>query len=45
LMMPKKTVTGLKRKGVNTISLGKKMLFASQCVVLLHDQLDRLALF
>lgn len=42
LVMPPKTVSGLKRRGVHLISLGKKMLFASQCVVLIHDELDRL---
>ncbi len=41
LAMPKKTVAGLKRKGLKTISLGKKMLFASQCIVLIHDEMDR----
>jgi len=41
LALPKKTVSGLQRKGLKTVSLGKKMLFASQCVVLLNDQMDR----
>lgn len=41
LAMPKKTVTGMKKKGIKTISLGRKMLFASQCVVLINDELDR----
>ena len=41
LAMPKKSVKGLKRHGLKTISLGKKMLFASQCVVLLNHELDR----
>lgn len=41
LPMPKNSVSGLKRKGLKTLSLGKKMLFASQCVVLLHYELDR----
>jgi tRNA (pseudouridine54-N1)-methyltransferase len=41
LVMPKKSVKGLKRQGLKTISLGKKMLFASQCVVLIHYELDR----
>ena len=41
LAMPKKTVAGLKRKGLTTISLGRKMLFASQCIVLIHDEMDR----
>lgn len=40
LAMPKNMVKSLKRKGLKTISLGKKMLFASQCVVLLHYELD-----
>jgi tRNA (pseudouridine54-N1)-methyltransferase len=41
LAMPKNNVKGLKRRGVKALSLGKKMLFASQCVVLLHYELDR----
>lgn len=40
LAMPKKTISGLKRHGLQTISLGKKMLFASQCIVLLHHEMD-----
>lgn len=40
LAMPKKSISGLKRHGVKTISLSKKMLFASQCVVLLHHEMD-----
>ena len=41
LAMPKNSVKGLMRKGLQAISLGRKMLFASQCVVLIHDELDR----
>ncbi len=41
LMMPKKTVNALKRKGLKTVSLGNKMLFASQCIVLLNHEMDR----
>lgn len=41
LAMPKKTVLGLKRKGLKTMSLGRKMLFASQCIVLIHHEMDR----
>lgn len=44
LAMPKKSIKGLKRHGLKTVSLGKKMLFASQCVVLLHYELDRIML-
>lgn len=40
LAMPKKTISGLKRQGLKTISLGKTMLFASQCIVLLNHELD-----
>jgi tRNA (pseudouridine54-N1)-methyltransferase len=40
LAMPKKTVSGLKRHGLRTLSLGKKMLFASQCIVLLNHEMD-----
>ena len=40
LVMPKKTVAALKRKGLNTVSLGNKMLFASQCVVIINYEMD-----
>lgn len=43
LAMPKNIVKSLKRQGLKTISLGKKMLFASQCVVLINHELDRLS--
>ncbi|MGR5436029.1 tRNA (pseudouridine(54)-N(1))-methyltransferase TrmY [Vibrio owensii] len=38
--MPKKSFNSLKRLGTEKISLGPKMLFASQCVVLIHNELD-----
>ncbi|AVF61159.1 tRNA (pseudouridine(54)-N(1))-methyltransferase TrmY [Vibrio diabolicus] len=38
--MPKKSFNSLKRLGTEKISLGPKMLFASQCVVLIHNDLD-----
>lgn len=41
LAMPKNNMKSLKRQGLKTISLGKKMLFASQCVVLINHELDR----
>lgn len=41
LPMPKNSIKGLQRHGLKTMSLGKKMLFASQCVVLIHHELDR----
>lgn len=41
LMMPKNSVKGLKRHGLQMLSLGKKMLFASQCIVLINHELDR----
>lgn len=41
LAMPKNSVKGLQRQGVRMISLGKKMLFAAQCVVIIHHELDR----
>jgi tRNA (pseudouridine54-N1)-methyltransferase len=41
LAMPKNNVKGLKRRGVKTISLCKKILFASQCIVLLNYEMDR----
>ncbi|MBB6599573.1 tRNA (pseudouridine(54)-N(1))-methyltransferase TrmY [Luteimonas sp. MC1825] len=39
--MPKKTIPGLERMGAKKITLGSKMLFASQCVVLVHHELDQ----
>lgn len=39
--MPKNTLSGLKRLGAQKLSLGRTMLFASQCVVLIHHALDR----
>jgi tRNA (pseudouridine54-N1)-methyltransferase len=38
--MPKNTFHTLDRLGTKRISLGRKMLFASQCVVLIHHVLD-----
>ncbi|WP_394209886.1 tRNA (pseudouridine(54)-N(1))-methyltransferase TrmY [Enterovibrio calviensis] len=40
LPMPKKSFNSLKRLGAEKISLGPKMIFASQCVVLIHNELD-----
>ena len=39
--MPKKTFHSLERLGAKKIALGSKMLFASQCVVLIHHELDQ----
>jgi len=39
--MPRKTFNSLERLGAEKLGLGSKMLFASQCVVLIHDELDR----
>jgi tRNA (pseudouridine54-N1)-methyltransferase len=39
--MPKNTFHTLDRLGTKEISLGSKMLFASQCVVLIHHELDQ----
>ena len=39
--MPKKVVPSLERLGAKKITLGKTMLFASQCVVLIHYELDQ----
>ena len=39
--MPKNTFHTLERLGTKKLSLGSKMLFASQCVVLLHHELDQ----
>lgn len=41
IAMPKNIMKSLKRRGLKTISLGKKMLFASQCVVLINHEMDR----
>ena len=40
--MPKKVWPSLERLGAKKISLGPTMLFASQCVVLIHHALDEL---
>lgn len=39
--MPKKVIPSLERMGAKKISLGRTMLFASQCVVLIHHALDQ----
>jgi tRNA (pseudouridine54-N1)-methyltransferase len=39
--MPKNTFHTLDRLGTRAISLGRTMLFASQCVVLIHHALDQ----
>ena len=39
--MPKKTFHSLERLGATRITLGSTMLFASQCVVLIHHELDQ----
>ncbi|HST27495.1 MAG TPA: tRNA (pseudouridine(54)-N(1))-methyltransferase TrmY [Rudaea sp.] len=39
--MPKKSLSTLERLGAEEISLGSKMLFASQCVLLIHNELDQ----
>lgn len=38
--MPKKTFNSLDRLGAKKVTLGSRMLFASQCVVLIHHELD-----
>ncbi len=40
--MPAKTFHSLEKLGAQQLSLGPRMLFASQCVVLIHHALDRL---
>lgn len=40
LPMPKKSLNTVERLGGEEISLGSKMLFASQCVLLIHNELD-----
>ncbi|AVP97580.1 tRNA (pseudouridine(54)-N(1))-methyltransferase TrmY [Ahniella affigens] len=39
--MPKKTFNSLDRLGATKVTLGSRMLFASQCVVLIHHELDQ----
>ena len=39
--MPRNTLHGLERLGARKLSLGARMLFASQCVVLIHHELDQ----
>lgn len=39
--MPKNTLHGLERLGAKKLSLGKTMLFASQCVVVIHHEMDQ----
>ncbi|MCJ0824507.1 tRNA (pseudouridine(54)-N(1))-methyltransferase TrmY [Luteimonas sp. 50] len=41
--MPKKTFGSLERLGAKKVSLGRTMLFASQCVLLIHHVLDEAA--
>ncbi len=41
LSLPKNSIKTLEKRGLTKISLGRKMLFASQCVVLIHNELDR----
>lgn len=43
LALPKNIVKSLSRRGLRTISLGRQMLFASQCIVLIHAALARKA--
>ena len=42
LSLPKNSIKGLAKRGLTKLSLGRKMLFASHCVVLIHNELDRL---
>ena len=39
--MPKNTFHSLERLGAKKLTLGSRMLFASQCVVLIHHELDQ----
>lgn len=41
LSMPKNSIKGIERRGLKRLSLGPTTLFASQCIVLVHDELDR----
>ena len=41
LAMPRKSEQYMKRLGATPLSVGPKLLFASQCIVLIHNELDR----
>ncbi len=41
LSMPRKTDKYLRRLGATPVSLGPRLLFASHCIVLVHNELDR----
>lgn len=41
LSMPKKSEKYLDRLGATPVSLGPRMLFASHCIILIHNELDR----
>ena len=41
LSMPRKTDKYLRRIGATPVSLGPRLLFASHCIVLVHNELDR----
>ena len=40
LQLPKNTRKGLLRLGLKPVSLGNQMLYASQCITLVHAQMD-----
>lgn len=44
LAMPRKTGKYLRRLGAQPVSVGPRPLFASQCIVLAHNELDRQSL-
>lgn len=39
--MPKNSLKCIEKRGAEKVSLGPNMLFASQCVVLIHNEMDR----
>ncbi|MEJ2130099.1 MAG: tRNA (pseudouridine(54)-N(1))-methyltransferase TrmY, partial [Gammaproteobacteria bacterium] len=41
LAMPRKSEQYMKRLGGVALSVGPKLLFAAQCIVLIHNELDR----
>ncbi len=41
--MPKNTFKSMARQGIQPISLGPRVLFASQCITLIHNEVDRLS--
>lgn len=41
LALPKNSIKAFRRHGLKMLSLGKKMLFSSQCILILNYEMDR----